>query len=155
MQASQSFILPPASQERCVAGPASTSSRYYTPRRIRLIKQLKVARIKVSKLKKQLNTLKFGKPLTKSKMSIDEIVSAAQAYLPTSQLFLFESQLRLHLRKKNGYRWSIKLKLFALQLFFNSPQAYRCLVSTLRLPCRRTLTLFLSSLVGKMTSGFN
>ena len=43
MQSSQSFILLPASQKRHAVGPASTSSRYYTRRRIRLIKQLKVA----------------------------------------------------------------------------------------------------------------
>ena len=38
IQSSQSFILPPASHKRCAAGPASTSSRHYTLRRIRLIK---------------------------------------------------------------------------------------------------------------------
>jgi len=86
--------------------------------------------------------------------SVDAVIEAAKPYLTMLQLELFGSQLKASHHMPRGYRWSVKEKLFALQLYYKSAAAYRFLSCHLVLPSWKTLSNFVRNAVGRLDSGF-
>jgi hypothetical protein len=67
----------------------------------------------------------------------------------------FRSQILGKKCKRKGVRWSVKLKLFCLQLHFKSPAAYKFLMHSFMMPSVSTLYRFVNDTVGRMQPGFN
>jgi len=81
----------------------------------------------------------------------ESILNAAKHLLTPLQMSLFRAQL---FRNKSQRRWSMKDKLFALQLRYKSAAAFRFVSRHLKLPSESTLRRFVSAAVGRVDSGF-
>lgn len=130
-----------------------------TPLKMRLkhkLRQLQSKRWKLEKKVKKLKRKLFHKVAESAMPSsaVDVIVNAAKQFLTPLQLALFHSQLLASQRKEKGYRWSVKEKLFGLQVHFKSAAAYRFVAQHLALPSVSTLRRFVGAAIGRIECGF-
>ena len=92
--------------------------------------------------------------VSKSKDTIDAIVDSAKQFLTPLQLSLFRAQMIANQRKSKGMRWSVKDKLFGLQLMYKSASAYHFVSKHFKLPSTSTLRKFVTGALGRLESGF-
>jgi hypothetical protein len=71
------------------------------------------------------------------------------------QVEFLRSQIKAAHVKLRGNKWSLRFKLFCLQLHFKSPAAYRFLLHSFSMPSVRTLRRFVNNSVGEIQPGFN
>lgn len=97
-----------------------------SPRKKRLLEQLKRTKCTLASLRKSANLVeKIKSP------ELKEIVIAA---------------LKNQNRKPRGRRWTTKNKISALAIYKRSPKTYRCLQQLMPLPNERTLQVFLNKI---------
>ena len=112
-----------------------------TPRKKKMKKTIARLRTKVSRLQKK-NTCKD----LSLKTEISEICKKLDNLLPEHTASFIRSQIKVNqLKKREGMRWSLKDKMFALSVFYHSRKAYRILGKLFTLPSKSTLTKLLKS----------
>jgi len=134
----------------CARQPLRSRQVVDTPRKAQLRKKIKQLQSRRRKVGKRLQLLKNAKVTAKqpNALSVAHVVSASESYLSPLQFAIFCSQLTAHQKRKQGYRWPVKEKLFCLQLHYKSPAAY-CFVSWhFTLPSLSTIIKFVSNAVG-------
>lgn len=88
----------------------------------------------IHKLKKKIQALKSKKP---------NFITQLKQKLTVDQYDIVMSQLKNGGRKNTGRRWSSRQKAFALNLYLQSPSAYRLLSQSLCIPSKSTLKRYL------------
>lgn len=137
-----------------------TTTIVTTPSKSAMKKQLKRIHTQRWKLKRRVKSLsesvaKLKRQDSQALNRIDSILSAAAQYLTPLQLEFFRCQMENSQRKRRGRRWPLKVKLFALQLQYKSPSAYRFLSEKFAMPSSDTLTKFVNNSVGQLQPGFS
>ena len=87
-----------------------------TPRKRKMRAEIKRLRTQCSRLKKKQQQQKH----IAQKKKIDNIINGLRDLLPKAQFEFFATQILLTLKKKKGYRWTIKDKNFALSIYYQS-----------------------------------
>lgn len=115
-----------------------------TPRKRKLLNEIRECKLKRRKLDQE--NIKIKKELEAKNLSItcndpdDEIGRRFQK--------LIEWQNRIK-NKYKGNRYDAEYKVFALNLHYSSPHAYRCLQTVLKLPCKSSLNRFKTNIPSK------
>lgn len=120
-------------------GRKRLASAVLTPQQLRRIKSKQLInrqRIKIWRLKKQVQTLKAK---VKSCDTVDDVVRLASKYMSGVSLNFFANQMRVACKKTHGKRWTREDKFFALVLSLTSAEAYRLCSKVFNLPSVRTL----------------
>jgi len=129
-----------------------------TPRKTLLrkkIKHMQSSRWKMTRRIKQLKSSQRLKTTPDELNTVTKVLDASESHLTPLQFELFRSLLTAQQRNPQGYRWSVKVKLFSLQLHYKSPAVYRFVAQHLVLPSLSTLNKFVSNAVGKLEAGFS
>ena len=118
-----------------------------THRKRKMRAEIKRLKMKCSRLQKK------GKKGNLEKRRIENVISELRELLPKAQFEFFATKLHLSLKKKKGFRWTIKDKNFALSIYYQSRKAYNILKKIFNLPSKSTLLRYLSKI--SISPGFN
>ncbi|XP_077542203.1 uncharacterized protein LOC144154933 isoform X18 [Haemaphysalis longicornis] len=129
-------------QETPVKKRKGRPKKQTTPRTKR---QLHHYRIENARLRRTLSRMKPARPV----LSRAQIISEAARYLNKDFLDILRVQMYLQPSNKYGRRWPPEFRQFALNLYCNSPKAYRYLAKVLSLPTVTSLRTWLPSINSK------
>lgn len=105
-----------------------------TPRKRKILEETRECKLKCRRLDKEI--MKIKKELEAKNPSItcnDPDIEVERRF---QKLIEWQNKLK---NKYKGNRYDAEYKVFALNLLYSSPQAYRCLKTILKLPCKSTL----------------
>jgi len=148
-------VQAPCTQSLYATGHDATKS---TPRKILLrtkLRHLQCQRWKMSRKLQYERSRILAKSTEHSSPSLPEVIQASQSYLTKLQFDFFWTQLTASQTLAKGHRWTIKEKLFFLQLYYKSPTAYRFMSQNFVLPSVSILGKFVCSALGRLDSGFS
>ena len=142
------------SSSRSATVPA-TPTTATSPTKANLRKKLNNYRVKVHRLKHQLQKqkLKGPNPAKSTKQKIENIGKAIAEFVDGQKYDFIMSQIKNAKKKNCNKRWTYKDKAFALSLLHSSPKTYRLLRKVLDLPSPKTLKMIMRN-VG-VYPGFN
>ena len=150
---------PPTSPTAVRAEEAAQHERSsQTPRKVLLRKKIRHLQCQRWKMTRRLQCAKsamLAKSESRPVNTVSEVIEASKPYLSALQFAFFRSQLTATLTTPKGHRWSVKEKLFFLQLYYKSPAAYRFMSQNFVLPSASTLSKFVRNAVGRLDSGFS
>ena len=135
-----------------------STPRKSTPRKILLrqkIRHLQCQRWKMNRRLKFVQSATMAESKESQLHTASEVANAAKPFLSELQSAFFCSQLTASQTTPKGYRWSLKEKLFFLQLHYRSPAAYRFMSQNFVTPSTSTLSKFVRGAVGRLSSGFS
>jgi hypothetical protein len=116
-----------------------------TPRKVALLRIINRQRVFIHRQRKRrLSNKQF--PVMRH---LEQLIAAIVKEIPPAKKQLAKfltSQLRLLTRRKNGRRYTVTDKSFALSLYYSSPQAYRMCCKLFCLPSVSMLRLWMSKI---------
>ena len=119
--------------------PGPSESGQLSPRKVQMKRTIAKLRTKVTRLNKR-------KLKTPGKMDIKTLYKQLDQLLPSQTSNFVKSQIKVNmLQSKQGMRWSLQDKSFALSVFYHSRKAYRILGKLFTLPTKSTLKKLLAS----------
>ena len=139
---SYSTFTPSCKPDVCNVGlqvPASFSAS--TPCKIAIRLKLRAAREKLRRTLSNISKIKRKNSLFKKDLNI--ITAVCEKYFPPKLSSFVLSQLKLSQIKPCGRRYSASDKIFALNLYYTSPNAYRLLTNYFYLPSKTVLSKWL------------
>jgi len=141
--AEESELVPPTPCTSAITGDRLESltcrSSQITPRKRKLKLEINRSRVSLSRLRKRLAVSNNLVNTFRQRDNRAALIENLQTFISGPAYDFCVAQIKLgHLRKKQR-RWSCKMKLFCVSLFFKSPSAYRFLSKTFCLPTVRSL----------------
>src|SRR6218665_1088860 len=100
-------------------------------------------------------TPKCNKGLTRNQIaaSCDRLIGELSNHLPPSTVAFLKTQVNMGLVSKQGRRWTVDEKMFALSVFYQSRKSYKLLQNIFCMPSKRTLQRTLQNC--SLYSGFS